>query len=292
MSGRAWVFMVALLCACDDDESSNLPLDAGTIDATSDAGDRDGGAPDAPVSDALAADAGPAIGLQACMALGQAAQQKVAQAIKGAQADLSCASDDDCVFVGTPTACTFSCGALFNQQGLAKALPIIAAIATESCPEFQRQGCVVLQPPCTPPSPVACVAGTCSFFPPAKWTSFAVIASHGPSVSASPACAAGEDCTVWALAPDATLTKNVHGLTSKAALTPADFATVDGILRSLTFRTTEMAGFGCGPRPPQGGFAFSLGRDGTSVSGFDVSGCVAAGADNDPARLVKVLTAY
>jgi hypothetical protein len=119
-----------------------------------------------------------------------------------------------------------------------------------------------------------------------------VVASPGQSFSASPTCAPGEECTVWELTPDATLTKNVRGLISKPALAPADFATVDGILRSLAFRTSQMQGFACGPRPPQGGFAFSLGRTGTSVSGYDVSGCVTAGPDNDPARLVKILTAY
>jgi hypothetical protein len=287
MSGRAWVFAVALLCACDDDESALAPLDGGAGDATSDGVDRD-----AAVSDGIGPDAAAVTSPGTCMALAQSAQQKVGQAIQHAQADLSCASDDDCVFIGTPTACTYSCGGIFNQQGLAAVLPIIAAIATESCPEFIRQGCAVLQPPCTAPSLVSCVAGTCQPFPPAKWISFAVVASPGQSVSAPPQCGPGEVCTVWTLTPDATLTKNVRGLVSTKKLAPADFAAVDGILRSLAFRTREKEGFGCGPRPPQGGFAFSLGREGTSVSGFDVSACVTAGADNDPARLVAILTAY
>jgi hypothetical protein len=290
MSGRTWVLVVALLGACDDDELPNPSVDAGNADAPRDAVDRDTG--DGTADAGALPDGGPSIGLQACMALAQPAQQKVAQAIKGAQANLSCATDDDCVFVETPSACTFSCGAIFNQQGLAAVLPIISAIATESCPEFLQKGCVVLQPPCTAPSEVACVDKTCQSFPPAKWRSFAVIASAGQAVSASPMCGPGEDCTVWALTPDAALTKTVSGLTSKPALAPADFAAIDGILRSQAFRTRQMQGFACGPRPAQGGFAFSIGRTGTSVSGYDVTGCVTAGADNDPARLVKILTAY
>jgi hypothetical protein len=79
-----------------------------------------------------------------------------------ANADLSCARDNDCEIVSNSTDCHASCGVLAGPMGQAQ---IAAAIADENagrCAGFDAMGCVALIPPCVPPPPhIRCAAGRC-----------------------------------------------------------------------------------------------------------------------------------
>jgi hypothetical protein len=133
-------------------------------------------------------------------------------------------------------------------------------------------------------------------FPPADWASFAVDEGRGADSTYSstpPRCLAGHDCTVWKLTPDAAVEKTTNGVKTSARLSAADFTTVDGILRSVSFRQF-FAGSppACDAPPANIRIAIDL-ENAFQFTGFNVTGCALVGpAGNDLMKLYDIFKAY
>jgi hypothetical protein len=219
------------------------------------------------------------------------ARMSVAQA--AAAADLHCQDDSDCTFADNSTVCTPGCGTLLSATGAAALRTAIEEVNTQECGTFAQSGCRVAVPPCTPPMSAACVDGTCAYFPPAAWSVFYLDqAPAGWGISSPPSCSAGLQCTEWKVTPDSQIIVNRSGTRTSATLSAADFATVDGILRSKSFRQNESMGFQCGSGPSGPTIEFSIERQ-IGMTSLDASGCVNGGPEgNDAKRLFEVLNQY
>jgi hypothetical protein len=222
----------------------------------------------------------------------------VRAAVETAAMDLSCASDDECVFASNDSVCSAGCGVLLNAKGAASLASAIDQVDHGVCANFAADGCHSFPLPCFAPIQAACVAGMCANFPPAKWTKFVIDqhASQTGGFGIPAACTAGETggCKLWSLTPDGKVAVTVDGVEHDATLSTTDLAAVDATLRSMSFRQSNRVGFDCA-KPPAGNdtvIAFDVSR-GSGESGYDVTGCALepAGA-NDAAHLYAVLKAY
>lgn len=229
-----------------------------------------------------------------CMELGNAARSLVAAAI--AESDLSCADDAECMFASNDTACSGACGVLVNRAG-ARALADAIGQANRTVCDRDRS-CVALALPCIPPPGLglaSCIEGTCQSVPPPSWDSFTITQQMGPNLTVSipPRCAPQADCTLWALTPDAIVMVTKHGQLTTRQMSAADFATVDGILRSLPLRKLDSTAVAtCDPPPSGQDVSITLSRSGPTT-GRDITGCVLGGpADNVWSQLYAVVTAY
>jgi hypothetical protein len=268
--------------------------DAAAVDAALPMKPEPDAAPARPVDGgAASADQGIAVAdSMTCAELAQQAGDRIRASVRMAEADESCASDDDCVVTSAASDCgSYSCGTLLNQKGLVSVQVTLDELNAGVCARFVQQGCRFIPPPCVPPPSAACVNGVCSDFPPAKWLSFSVEKDASAGFGIPPSCNPGAACTVWTVTPDREIVKIDSGRRSSSFLSPGDFATVDAILRSMAFREHEKLGFSCGPRPATGGVAFAVARANGTV-GFDVTGCVSVGGDSDPSRLMNVVARY
>ncbi len=242
---------------------------------------------------------GPAAeGGQACNAQTQAGIRVVGDAVTAASSDLSCTTDDDCTLAPNATVCTTGCGVLLNRAGAARVKAAVDSVNTTTCGSFEANGCFNADPPCLPPvGGAACVASKCAAFPPAAWGSFSVQQAPAGTVRSTwPSCPPATSCTSWELTPDgAIVVTSPTGIGAKV-LAAGDFATVDGILKSLTFRQSEISGFDCATNANATAVVwFNVGRA-IGTTGHDVTGCVLASArgatTSDARRVYDVISAY
>ena len=167
----------------------------------------------------------------------------------------------------------------------------MARLNREICPLFRQAGCRNIVPPCGGAAGMeaACVQARCTDFPPARWRSVALTyASGGPTTFCR---GASEGCTLWKVTPDRALLKIAAGRTTEPILSPEDFATIDTILRSLSFREDQRSDFSCGSAPSVQRLGLEVQRD-QFTTGYDVSTCLTSTAANDPNRLLIVLSRY
>jgi hypothetical protein len=165
------------------------------------------------------------------------------------------------------------------------------------CTDFLSQGCTLVEPPCSfPLIGAACNWGQCSDFPPATWASFAIDERRGTdskSSSTPPSCLPGHDCTLWTITPDGIISKSTNGTPSSAKLSTADFATLDGILRSVEFRAIyNKVPIGCEPAPAGVRVSVVLVNQYGALES-DQTGCALIGPpDNDVMRLYDLVRGY
>ena len=225
----------------------------------------------------------------------EAASKEVLAAFTSA--DLSCATDADCVIASGGSVCTSDClNQVVSVEGAHTIQVAINGVEEGVCADFASQGCVVFQPPCpSPPRSAACLEGACADFPPATWASFAVGERRGAAAaswSTPSKCQAGEACTAWTVTPDGSIEKTESGAVSATSLSSADLATLDGILRSVAFRRLFATGPTCDPPPPDVIVSIQLENE-YLITGIDVTGCALVGpADNDVMRVYELLHVY
>jgi hypothetical protein len=235
------------------------------------------------------------VGVPSCEEQSQAAAAYVARAVEAAQADLSCGSDEDCELVSNSSDCYLSCGVLVSRQGAQSVRAAVDTANAEICDGFVDRGCVALAPPCMFPGFAACVNGACADFVPEKWRSFSMCRDCSPhdSMSVPSACPAGQDCTLWILTPDANITVTRQGDSATATLSAEDFATVDGILRSMSFRQSLTLGFTCDTAPSNVDVSIEYQVQTGGTIGASVTGCALSGPEgNDVQRLFELLQTY
>ncbi len=268
--------------ACSEGQTGAVP-DSGSTVVTPTSGDAGGGLDAAPE--------GPD-----CSGLQNAAARAVAVAITSASDNLACANDSDCAVGPAGSDCSAACnGPITTQVGAAAVQSTIDHVNATTCAASKKEGCPPpIEPPCAPgPLGIACVQGACANFPPAAWASFAFDQQPGGvGFSTPPTCAAGTTCSLWTVTPDAHVAVIDPQGTHAAMLSATDFATVDGIMRSMAFRQSEMTGVVCDPSPGGQVISFDESRSGAE-QGQDVTGCVLAGpSGNGLQGLYDVVKAY
>jgi hypothetical protein len=215
-----------------------------------------------------------------CAALSNAAVNALAPTFESASTDLACSIDSDCTVGPAGSDCSFACnGPITTLAGAASIQSAIEHVNATICATFKDESCPHPGPAPCPSGPlgVACVQGTCKDFPPAAWVSFAFSQQPGAvGFSSPPSCAAGTSCTLWTVTPYAHVSVIDSRGTHEATMSTSDFATIDGILRSMSFRQGEMTGFMCDPSPGGQVISFDDSR-GIAIEGWDATGCVLAG---------------
>jgi len=200
--------------------------------------------------------------------------------------DPSCAVDSDCVVVDAEPRCVESCGdpTLVSQAGaaaLASALATVnATICTSACPVGSALPCVAPDP--ASKGGPSCVNGTCAYYPVSAWLSVTLLeADSDPPTS----CTTNTSCTTWVITPDGEIA--VNGVTT--SLSAADFATVDGLLRSAPLRTSPPV---CPSVSGADHIGFSITRpDGSSFS-EDAIGCIQSTSANDLKTIYELAKSY
>lgn len=76
----------------------------------------------------------------------------------------ACATDNDCVVVGTSTHCSGTCGTEINRAGVQEMERVISHLNATVCGEHRRMGCPYATPGCMASRP-ACAAGECKSVP-------------------------------------------------------------------------------------------------------------------------------
>jgi len=215
-----------------------------------------------------------------CAALTDAAVNALAPIVESASTNLACAIDSDCTVAPAGSDCTGACnGPVTTLAGAASIQSAIDHVNATICATFKDESCFLPAGGVCPSGPlgVACVQGTCKNFPPAAWVSFTFAQQPGSvGFSSPPSCAAGTSCTLWTVTPYAHVSVVDSLGTHEATMSTSDFATIDGILRSMSFRQGEMTGFTCDPSPGGQVISFDESRGG-GVEGWDVTGCVLGG---------------
>jgi hypothetical protein len=161
----------------------------------------------------------------------------------------------------------------------------------------QQPNCRGYGLPC-PGSPItvpACIDGVCDgTIAAAAWAEAAFQEQPKTGVFSTPASCRADGCTLWTVTPDAKVViRTVHD-SRTATLSNADFGYIDDALRGIPFRTFDFPQMlGCGASPAAGDdYSLNLTR-GTATTGIDVSGCVLAGAADNPVQhMFKLLQAY
>jgi hypothetical protein len=279
-----WLVQVGAFCACACGATNGSALDASSMDAGSTgatgSSTEGGGDPEAAT----------------CADLSSAAKTAIGKAIASASASVGCASDSDCALGPNGSDCSSACsGPITTTAGAAAIQSTIDEVNRTTCATFKGDGCPppVVFPCASGPLGIACVHGTCTDFPPAAWASFAFDQQPGASgFSTPPSCNAGNTCSLWTVTPDAHVAVIDPQGTHAATLSTSDFATVDGIMRSMSLRQSEMTGFMCGSSPGGQVISFDESREG-GLTGQDVTGCVLTGpSGNGVQALFDVVKAY
>ncbi len=231
-----------------------------------------------------------------CAELSNEARSAIAAATAAATADLRCESDSDCTVGAASSDCTFACsGPVTTSAGASAIQAAIDHANSTACSDFKRDGCPPPLPPPCPSGPMgaACLNGTCTDFLPAAWESFSLDQEPGASgFSTPPSCTAGTSCTLWTVTADARVAVTDSQGKHQATLSASDFATVDGILRSVSLRQDLETGFNCDPSPGGQVISFDETRSG-GTEGTDVTGCVLTGpSGNGPQALYGIVKAY
>ncbi len=215
--------------------------------------------------------------------------------LDAATSDQSCTTDDDCVFVENGTACTPGCGVLVTAGNAPK---VAAARQQVDCTAMLADGCAhdfTYSCPRNAQGGV-CVANQCTSGITAAWTSLAITRGEGAAGGNAPS-------TTWTVTSDGLVTvDSADGGVTSVTLSATDFNTVDGILRSASFRQVE-GDLGAPACTSDGGTASSgiaptedvaITRPSNTPSyNEDISACVAAGADaNDFATIYAIVQRY
>jgi hypothetical protein len=210
----------------------------------------------------------------------------------------TCATDDDCVLFDNSTTCAKECGVVIAATHVAAYAAAIATVNSGIC--ANATGCPVVYTNCGANGVAACYGGSCTYGLPAAWQSFSVEADVGGSGSTLPASCSGTSCTLWTVTPDAKVSvSNGSATVRTATLSSADFATLDGILRSAQLRREETGGISCVLYSGSTHVSESIRRSDLQT-GADVSSCVAgmltadggATTTNDYLELYNVLKGY
>jgi len=275
-------------------ESDDASTDTGlTTVGTTEAGTIDAGTNDADTID----DASVIVDAATCADLSATASALWDAAFAQALANTDCDADTQCELLMQSANCGDLCGGTVRTN-LTGVGDFDASMSQELqvCDVFVADHCPTSTPVCPPGGSgldyVSCLAGTCIYFPPAAWVELEVFA---PSQE-------------WTLTPDGKVVPHGFdaGLDAAATMASADLATVDGILRSATFRAQMMAPDAspvapptCAPPAAGNDYAFfqllyfqgaGLGPEADS---FDVSGCVFVGpAGNIDQQVYQLVTAY
>jgi hypothetical protein len=132
--------------------------------------------------------------------------------------------------------------------------------------------------------------------PPARWFTlyFERSSSHGDFTfggsGTPPSCSTVGDCTMWQVSTNGTVVVSSRGAGTQVTLSAADYSTVDGILRSTSFRAAEDTGFQCDPAPTGAAVVALVVHRDYGFRSFDVTGCVLSGpSGNDVQRLYEVI---
>ena len=211
----------------------------------------------------------------------------------------TCTTDDDCVVVDDSTRCGKSCGVVIAKSHAASYARAVASADAALCGDVSD--CPGATGACSAIGAAACYGGTCTFGLPAAWQSFVLETDTGGSGAALPAACSGTSCTLWTVTPDAKVSVTDGASTLRSAtLSSADFATLDGVLRSAELRQQATSGTTCPRYEGTEHASESVVRSGIAVGG-DVSSCVAgmfvgdaaaAYATNDYLQLYNVLKGY
>ncbi len=239
--------------------------------------------------------------ISACSNLAYQADYQIEQAT-GANTypnDLyTCVTDDDCVLFDNSTKCARECGVVIATTHVAAYTAAIATANSGIC--ANATGCPDVYTTCGANGVAACYSGSCTYGLPAAWQSFSVEADVGGSGSTLPATCSGTSCTLWTVTPDAKVSvSNGSATVRTATLSSADFATLDGILRSAQLRREETGGIGCVLYSGPTHASESIRRSDLQTGG-DISSCIAgmltpdAGptTTNDYLALYNVLKGY
>jgi len=231
------------------------------------------------------------------VAISNAAAALVQEALL--EAGLSCVNDESCQVVGITTNCSGGCTVLTNSNGEVAVTAAISRANATVCNDFGPLDCIV-----PTPCPVgylygeSCVDGGCVGIPPAAWQALVIcegVSSNGVPVDelnpSSPPSCSGSDASTWTVSPNGTIIAMTPIETRTTDLSPADFATIDGILRNVSFRE-DVLGYMCGLSPNSAQVLFYVRRSGTSVA-FNGTGCLLDASANDfPAELLSVVEKY
>ncbi len=210
----------------------------------------------------------------------------------------SCATDDDCVLFDPSTRCARECGVVIAKTHAADYAAAVATVNGGIC--ATASGCPGVSGTCATNGAAACYSGACTYGLPAAWQSLAIETDTGGAGSTLPASCSGTSCTLWTVTPDAKVTVSDGSTTVRSAtLSSADFATLDGILRSAQLRREQTGAINCILSSGPTHVSASI-RRGDLLSGADVSSCVAgmltddAGPtpSNDYRALYDVLKGY
>jgi hypothetical protein len=291
--------LLGAACSSSNDGSDgdvSAPANGGTTGSTS--SPRDGGQDGGNYVDASSLDEEQ---LQACEQASEQVDEQIAQqtgAYQYGSALYDCTTDDDCVFVDDSTRCAQECGVIVSTSQAAAYARAVAAADSEFCGNV---GPCPGAGTCNQIRSAACYDNSCTFGFPAAWQSFVLEADTGGTGSTLPASCSGTSCTLWTVTPDAKVTvSNGSAILRTTALSSADFATLDGILRSSQFREEATSGVSCVEYTGPEHVSESVER-GTVAIGGDVSSCVAgmftgdsgvATPGNDYLDLYNVLKGY
>ena len=77
-------------------------------------------------------------------------------------AHLACEKDEDCQSIAFASHCFDSCTRAINASGMSAVEAAVAKANAGVCANYQGDGCSVSIPPCVPPLPPKCVAGSCT----------------------------------------------------------------------------------------------------------------------------------
>lgn len=94
-----------------------------------------------------------------CDARRESAQAEILAVIDAHQA---CVADADCQSIAFQSGCFDSCTRVVNASGVAPVEAAINQVNAGTCATYKSDGCSVLVPPCLPPMPAKCVAGSCT----------------------------------------------------------------------------------------------------------------------------------
>ena len=95
---------------------------------------------------------------ESCDLLASKAASRVQPVI---QAHRACASDADCMTVAQGASCFNHCSTSVAREGQAALQAAVADVDAAECATFKAQSCHVVPPPCMPPPPAVCRAGSC-----------------------------------------------------------------------------------------------------------------------------------
>ena len=93
-----------------------------------------------------------------CDARRDSARAEIAEVI---DAHLACKQDRDCQSIAFQSNCFDSCTRAVNAYGVSAVAAAVAKANAGACANYQDDGCHVIVPPCAPPTPPQCIAGSC-----------------------------------------------------------------------------------------------------------------------------------